>query len=66
MFIIEILKNIEVWDKAKKILIPCIFPFHLGMCIIYFNKNGYLPIVLWPVFYLTNIFISLNIIYHNF
>lgn len=46
MFIIEILKNIEVWDKAKKILIPCIFPFHLGMCIIYFNKNGYLPIVL--------------------
>ena len=37
----------KVWDKkAKKILIPYIFPFHLGMCIIYFNKNGYLPIVL--------------------
>ena len=47
MFLIEILKNIEKYGtRLKKNLIPCIFPCHLGMCLIYFNKNGYLPVVL--------------------
>ena len=49
MFIVEILKNIEKYrtKKVKKNPNAYIFPFHLVMCTIYFNKNGcYLSIVL--------------------